>query len=60
MSMGNGEVVEVMTIGSTFAEECGGREFVAVRLMNPKITKTHQEHIIFEDILPVLEIQKPL
>ena len=41
MRMGNGKVVEIMTIGSTSIEECGGREFAAVRLANPKITKTH-------------------
>ena len=49
MQMGNGEVVEVMTIESTSVEECGRREFVVVRFVNSKMTKTHQEHIIFED-----------
>ena len=47
MKMGNGEIMDVMTIGATSIEECGGREFAAVRLINPKITNTQWEHIIF-------------
>ena len=58
--MGNGEVVEVMTIGSTSIEECGGREFVAIRFMNPKITKNQKEHVIFEDMLHLVDFWDPL
>ena len=42
MRMDNGKVVEIMAIGPASIEEGGGRELVAVRLTNPKITKTHQ------------------
>ena len=60
MRMGNGEIVEVMTIGSTSIEECGGTELVAVGLINPKITNTHKEHFIFEDMLPLVDMREPL
>ena len=49
--MGNGEVVEVMTIRTTSIGECGGRELMVVRFMNPNITKTHKEDFIFEEWL---------
>ena len=59
MRMGNGEVIEIMTIGSTSVEECGGRDFVVVRLISPKITTTHWECLIFEDMLLLEDGQEP-
>ena len=41
LRMGNGEVIEIMTMESTFVEECGGSDFMPVRMTSPKITKTH-------------------
>ena len=49
-----------MIMGPTSIEECGRRDFVAVRLISPKITKTHQEHFIFKDMLLLEDIQEPL
>ena len=60
MRMGNGKLVEVMTIESTSIEECGGRAFATVRLANPKITKTHKENAIIEDTLPLVDVTEPL
>ena len=41
MRMRNGDAVEVMAIGSTSIEECEGKKFVAVKLMNSRIKKTY-------------------
>ena len=51
---------QVMNIGSTSIEELGGREFVVVRLMNPRITKIHEEHVIFEDMLSLVDVRELL
>ena len=40
MRMGNREIFEIMSIRTTSIEECGGREFTIVWLMNPKIMET--------------------
>ena len=60
MRMGNGEAVEVMNIITTSIEEYGGREFVAVRLIKSKISKTHKEHFIFEEMLPLVDTREPM
>ena len=44
LRMGNGEVIEILTIGSTSVERCDGKDFAAMRMISPKITKTHLKH----------------
>ena len=46
------EVIKIMTMGSTSVERCDGKDFVAMRMIAPKITKTLREHQIFEDMMP--------
>ena len=58
--MENGEVVKMMAIGSTSIEECEGSEFAAMRLMNPKIIKRSKEHVMFEDMLRLVDMRKPM
>ena len=58
--MGDGDLIEIMTVGLTSVEKCGEREVVAVRIMSPKITKTHQEHAVFEDMMPMEDVCEPL
>ena len=53
----NGEVVEIMTVGTISIEQCEGREPAAMTLMNPKITKTHKKHFMFEDMLPLVDMR---
>ena len=31
---------------------------MAVRFMNPKVTKTHKEHLIFKYMLPLVDMRK--
>ena len=41
LRIGNGEVIEILTMGSTSVERCDRKDFVAIRMICPKITKTH-------------------
>ena len=59
LRMGNGEVIEIMTMGSTSVEKYKGKDFVAMRMVAPIITRTHQEHQIFEDMMPMEDIREP-
>ena len=59
LRMGNGEVIEIMTMGSTLVERYEGKDFVAMRMIALKITKTHQEHQIFEDMIPMEDVREP-
>ena len=56
LRMGDGEVIKIMTMGLTYVEEYGGKEFVVFRMMSPKITKTHKDHQIFEDMMPMEDV----
>ena len=59
LRMGNGDVIEIMTMGLTLVERCEGKDFVAMRMIALKITKTHQEHQIFEDMIPMEDVREP-
>ena len=59
LRMGNGEVIEILIMGSTSVERCDGKDFVAMRMIAPKIMKTHREHQIFEDMMPMEDVCKP-
>ena len=59
LRMGNGEVIEILTMGLTSVERCDGKDFVAMRAISPKITKTHMEHQIFEDMMPMEDVCEP-
>ena len=41
-------------------ERCGEGDVVVVRMMTPNITKAHEEHAIFEDVMPLEDIREPL
>ena len=56
MQIGDREVIEIMTIGLTSVEKCGETEVVAVRMMSPKTMKIHQEHVVFEDMMPLEDV----
>ena len=43
MRMGNGELMEIITLVSTSIEEHEGRLLAAVRIFNPSITNTHED-----------------
>ena len=47
-----------MSMRAVLIEDVGGREFVAVRLMNPEITKTHKEHELFDDMLTLMDVRE--
>ena len=53
MRLGDGELVEIRAVGSTSVERCREGNMVAIRMMSPKITRTHQEDIVFEDMMPL-------
>ena len=48
-----------MTMGSTSVERWEGKDFVAMRMIAPTITRTHQEHQMFEDMLPMEDVREP-
>ena len=56
---GDGKVIEIMTMGSTSVERWDGKDFVAMRMIAPTITRTHQEHQMFEDKLPMEDVREP-
>ena len=41
LRMGNGQVIEILTMVSTLVERCEGKDFMAMRIISPKITKTY-------------------
>ena len=55
MRMGNGQLVDIMTVMRISVEEFDGREFVAVRLINPDILEMHKEPTVFEDMLSLVD-----
>ena len=60
MILGDGELVEIRGVGSPSVERCGEGDVVVVRMMTPNITKAHEEHAIFEDVMPLEDIREPL
>ena len=59
LRMGNGEVIKILTMGSTSVERCDRKDFVAMRMITPKITKTHQEHQTFKGMMPMKDVREP-
>ena len=57
MRMGNEQLVDIMTVMRISVEEFDGREFVAVRLINPDIMKMHKEPTVFEDMLSLADMR---
>ena len=46
-------------MGSMSVERCDGKDSAVMRMISPKITKTHQEHQIFEDMMPMEDVHEP-
>ena len=55
----NGKVIEIMTMGVMSVERWDGKDFVAMRMIAPTITRNHQEHQMFEDMLPLEDARDP-
>ena len=55
----DGKAIEIMTMGLTSVERWEGKDFVAMRMLAPTNAKIHQEHQMFEDMLPMEDVREP-